>query len=70
MRTKKQGRKQCLPQLAIFITFCLLFPTVTANAGEILLSQVGSGQWQVSASEQRQAVTLAWALVVSVTVRV
>src|SRR5690606_12503040 len=32
-------------------TFCLLLSEVTAGAREILLSQVGSGKWQVSAAD-------------------
>ncbi|MBE0504554.1 MAG: hypothetical protein IBX46_10540 [Desulfuromonadales bacterium] len=58
MQTKKQTRRHRLPQLAVFLTFCLLLSEVTASAGEILLSQVGNGQWQVSASELKNVQAL------------
>lgn len=58
MRMKTQGRKQRLPQLAVFLFFCLLLSEVTASAGEIILSQIGSGQWQVSASELKNVQAL------------
>jgi hypothetical protein len=58
MHTKKQGRKLRLPQLAVFLTFWLLLSEVTAGAGEILLSQVGSGQWQVSYADIKNAQAL------------
>ena len=45
-----QGRKP-LTVVAFLLTFCLWLPVVAANAGEILLTSSGNGQWQVSATE-------------------
>jgi len=58
MQTKKQTRRHLLSLSRLFLTICLLFPAATASAGEILLSQVGNGQWQVSAAELKNVQAL------------
>lgn len=58
MQTKKQARRQILSLPRLFLTFCLLFPAATASAGEILLSRVGNGQWQISAAELKNVQAL------------
>ncbi|MBE0504067.1 MAG: hypothetical protein IBX46_08035 [Desulfuromonadales bacterium] len=35
--------------VALLFTFCLWASVIAAGAGEIVLSQVGNGQWQVNA---------------------
>ena len=51
MRTNKQERKQPMTMVALLLSLCLWLPAVAANAGEILLTSSGSGQWQVSGND-------------------
>ena len=51
MLTEKLQKKHPLAMIALLLALCLWFIGGVANAGEILLSEVGSGQWQVSASD-------------------
>lgn len=44
--------------VALLLSLCLWLPTVAAGAGEILLSQVGNGQWQVSAADLKNVQAL------------
>lgn len=47
----QQGRHPLMMVVALLFNFCLWTSAMTANAGEITLSTVGNGQWQVSATE-------------------
>jgi hypothetical protein len=57
LELKQQGR-QPFSVAALLLAFYLWLPTVVTSAGEILLSQIGNGQWQVSAADLKNVQAL------------